>query len=190
VVVVNTKLDCPKSAVLSIAAVVVCAGSVVMAPTLEASIVQAPEFFFTTCYRGDAGHMVHWRARTSDAGGFFRLYVGVHPGTLQVSALENAGVGEREYSVLAKTPVTNWFYCELRYVTPTGDEVVVASARVNQQRLQKLPFSVDFPNAGEKARIQVRWEPLDPVQRNIPVARVSIPWMPAPEPETPPPRTG
>lgn len=163
---------------------------VVLSPqTSQAEAIDSgPDRVLTYLGQGGGSHMVHWKALTREQGGSFHLYRGCRLEQLELAESRLAVRGTGEYRVSGRAPETPWFYYQLRYVEPSGDETVLATVLVNQQRLLNEMNAVDVSAAGAKALVDLVWSGPDLRDGYLSTTESRILRSAAPRPEVPPPR--
>lgn len=136
----------------------------------------------------DSAWTVHWRARTSERGGQFRLYRGAGPDALQIVDIQQAAAGLNSYRFDDAPDGLARRYYQLRYVGSKGEELILASLRVETAGLQSTPGSLELPPPVAKALPAAR--PLLAVvrARQAPPSSTAPDEGDRPEPDVPPPR--
>lgn len=132
---------------------------------------------------------VHWRAKTNELGGQFRLYRGADLETLEIVDIQAAAAGLGSYRYRDVPGELTWQYYQLRYVSSAGREVVLGLLRVDRVGLQHAPGTVvELSGFGAKALVE-REPPWMASGARLPLpGDVTDHGSRRPEPEVPPPR--
>ena len=132
---------------------------------------------------------VSWQARTSENGGQFRLYTGTDLDNLRIVDIQRATAGLGGYRYQDASSGASWSFYQLRYVTSSGREVVLANLRVHRVGLQHAPGSIgELPGPGAKALSESVSLLALTSDLQAPPSDVLLVQTKRPEPEVPPPR--
>ncbi len=164
--------------------------SLVAVASPAAATAELPQDIHRHVVFGQRGWTVRWQARAFEQGGFYRLYAGQSQDGLRLVDVQHTvrGIGNYQYS--DGPDGSPQLYYQLRYVAPGGEELVLATLRLELGGLGSLPVSIGQDGTDFKALHEVR-SPLSLASRRLAQQRgAGLPTAESIQPEVPPPKLG
>jgi hypothetical protein len=109
------------------------------------------EFYQEVVRTGSEDLVLEWRANTPKAGGRFRLYISVEPGSFFLIHEEPTRAGTLSYSHRDHQHFEEGTFYQLRYVAGNGSERVVGTIYVRTVELHPIPSAAQSLPGGERA---------------------------------------
>jgi hypothetical protein len=131
---------------------------------------------------------ISWQVKTSDGDILFRLYRGPNSHTLELVTEEPATPGVQRYEYREVLDLFGPVWYELRFVTPSGHEIALASVLYLVPTMEPGPEEVVWSSSSDQAMVTEPPEVPGPrsqrrIESNTPVDTGFIP-----EPARPPPK--
>jgi hypothetical protein len=164
--------------------------SLAAVPRPAAATVEVPQDIVRQVVFGQRSWTVRWQARARHHGGFYRLYAGQSHDSLRLVDVQRTVRGIGDYHYIDGPDGSPQLYYQLRYADPSGEELVLATLRLDIDGVGSLPASVGQDETGFKAMFEVRCPLLLASRRRAQQREAGPRKAESTQPEVPPPKPG